>query len=231
MDKSMHAERRLTRKKLVLPDYTHGEEIFNMVTHIVGAALGIIICALCLYAAIRKGDAYAIVTSAVYGFAGIVLFTISSVYHGLHVSYGKLVMRVIDHCTIYILIAGTYTPILLVSMRPEYPAIAWSIFGVVWALTALSIVLNAVDLQKYKAFAMFCYILMGWCIIFALKPAIETIGLAGFWWLLAGGVAYTIGAILYGIGRKKRYFHSVFHIFVDIGYVLQAVCILQYVLN
>ena len=139
-------------------------------------------------------------------------------------------MQVIDHCTIYLLIAGTYTPILLVSIRPVYPALAWTIFGLEWGLGAAAAALTAIDLKKYSRVSMACYIAMGWLIVLAIGPTVRTVGRAGFLWLLAGGIAYTVGAVLYGIGKKRRYFHSVFHIFVLLGSVLQAVCILFFVL-
>ena len=143
---------------------------------------------------------------------------------------GKKVMQVIDHCTIYFLIAGTYTPILLSSIRPVHPALAWVIFGVEWGLVAFATVFTAIDHNRYGRMSMACYIGMGWCIVLALKATVEAMGLAGFMWLLAGGVSYTVGAVLYGVGHKKPIYHTVFHVFVVVGSLLQAVCILFYVL-
>ena len=139
-------------------------------------------------------------------------------------------MQVIDHCTIYLLIAGTYTPILLAAIRPLYPALSWVLFGIQWGCAAGAAVFTAIDLKKYSKLSMACYIIMGWIIIIAIKPTIDAVSLAGFWWLLAGGVAYTVGAVLYHIGKKKPYFHAVFHLFVLLGSVLQAVCVLYYVM-
>ena len=213
-----------------LPDYTRGEEITNMVTHIVGAALSLPILIGGVILSAYHRDPWAIVGSCVYGLTMLWLYTMSSVYHGLHDNTGKRVLQVLDHCTIYALIAGTYTPILLVAIRPGYPALAWTLFGFEWGLGAAAAAMTAIDLKKYGKASMACYVAMGWLIVLALRPTIETVGLTGFLWLLAGGLAYTVGAVLYGIGKKKRYFHSVFHLFVLLGSLLQAVCILFYVL-
>lgn len=213
-----------------LPDYTRGEEIMNMVTHIVGGAVGVAVLVLGVVIAAGRRDALAVTGCVVYGMAMICLYTVSSVYHGLLPCRGKKVMRVIDHCTIYLLIAGTYTPILLSGIRPQHPALAWTVFACEWGIALLAAAFTAIDLKKYSKLSMVCYIAMGWLIVIVLKPTIEAISLEGFFWLLAGGVSYTVGAVLYGVGKKRRYFHSIFHIFVDLGSILQAVCILKYVL-
>ena len=225
----------MKRTKLIdrrLPDYTRGEEIFNMVSHIVGGGAGVIICALCIIKSFLNGDAYQVVGSFIYGFSMIILYTISSVYHGLKSEMAKKVMQVIDHCSVFILISGTYTPIALSSLREYNTALGWTVFGVVWGVSALGITLNAIDLKKYNVFSIICYLAQGWCIVLTGKTAVKAIGTNGFMWLLAGGIAYTIGAVLYGIAGKKtvRYMHSVFHIFVVLGSVLQFIAILFYVL-
>lgn len=215
----------------VLPDYTKGEEIFNMVTHIVGGALGVIYLVVCVcWAAIVKHSAIGVVASAIYGASVICLFTMSSVYHGVRKSTGKKVLQVIDHCTIYFMIAGTYTPITLCALRRINPVVAWTVFGIVWGIAAVATVFTAIDLKKYNIFSMICYIGMGWCIIFTLKMIYQALTPMGFMWLLLGGVLYTLGAVLYGIGSKKRYFHSIFHIFVDLASIAHFFCILFYAL-
>jgi len=213
-----------------LPDYTRGEEIFNMVSHIAGGAFAVLAIVFCVVKAILGGSVWAIAASSVYGVPMIVLYCMSSIYHGLRPSLGKKVLQVLDHCSIYFMIAGTYTPILLVSMRPFYPGLAWAVFGVEWALTALAVTLTAIDLRQYRIFSMFCYIFMGWAIVFVAPYAVRTLSAAGFWLLLSGGLAYTLGAILYGIGSKRRWFHSMFHLFVLAGSVLQFLAIFLYVL-
>ena len=217
-------------KDRLLPDYTKGEEIFNMVTHIVGGAIGIAILVLCVVFSAIHRDPWAVVGSSVYGASMVLLYSISSVYHGLRPPMAKKVMQVIDHCTIYFLIGGTYTPILLCSVRRVSPVWAWIVFGLVWGFAALAVTLTAIDLKKYSKFSMVCYIGMGWCIVIAAKTVIEAIPLPGLLWLVGGGVAYTVGAILYGIGKKHRYMHSIFHLFVVAGSVLQFFCIFFYVI-
>ena len=143
-------KKRTPLKERSFPNYTRGEEIANMVTHIVGGAVAIAITVLCIIMAASHGNVWGVVSSSIYGGTMIVMFTVSSVYHGLHKNTGKQVMRIIDHCDIYFLIAGTYTPILLCAIRPLNPAMAWTIFGVEWALAAIAVTLNAVDLKRFE---------------------------------------------------------------------------------
>ena len=219
------------RPKTELPDYTRGEEIMNMVSHIVGGAFGITALALMVvFAAIRGDGAWGIVSASIYGTTLVIMFTVSSIYHGLYPGKAKRVMRIIDHCDIYFLIAGTYTPILLVGIRPVNPGVAWSIFGVEWALTALAVTLNAIDLKRFEKISMACYIGMGWCVIVVLRLTISVMTVPGFMLLLSGGIAFTVGAVLYKLGKKIRYMHSLFHLFVVAGCVLQFFAIFFYIL-
>lgn len=213
-----------------LPDYTKGEEIMNMVTHIVGGALGILVLLLCVLRSAQSGNVLSVIGSSIYGFSIVALYSVSSIYHGLRPNTGKKVMQVIDHCTIYFLIAGTYTPILLAKFVPAYPVIGWGLLAAEWALMALATTLTAIDLKKYNVFSMVCYIGMGWGIIFFLDKAMTLMTPPGFYLLLSGGIAYTVGAVLYGIGAKKRWFHAVFHIFVVLGSLLQFLAIYLYTL-
>lgn len=225
---------RTALKDRKLPSYTKGEEIFNMVTHIVGGGLGVAALALCVVFAFLHHDAYAIVGSFIYGFSIVILYTISSVYHGLDpkVDIAKKVMQVLDHCMIFVLIAGTYTPISLCALRRENAVIGWVVFGFVWGASALGITLNAIDIKRYKKFSMICYIVIGWCAIFTLKTLITSISFIGFLFILLGGICYSIGAVLYSVSGKKglKYMHSVFHIFVVFGTVLQFFAIFFYVI-
>ena len=221
----------MTRTKLcdrILPDYSVGEEVMNMVTHIVGGAFGILALVLCLVRTVPGRDPWSILGAVIYGVSLITLYTMSSVYHGLRPGMGKKVMQVMDHCTIYFLIAGSYTAVTLCGMRPVYPALGWGLFFFEWALTALAVTLTAIDLKKYEVFSMICYIGMGWAVIPFWRQTLGVLGPAGFGFLLSGGIAYTIGAILYGIGSKVKWMHSVFHIFVVLGSLLQLVAILFY---
>lgn len=223
----------MTRTKLKdrsLPDYTRGEETLNTVSHIVGGSCGVLILVIGVIKAALAGDPWAIVGAAIYGAALVMLYTVSSVYHGLRHPMAKKVMQVIDHCVIYFLIGGTYTPILLCSIRMVSPVWAWVLFGLVWGLAAMATVFTAIDLKKYAVLSMICYIGMGWCIVIAAPIAIRALPMPGLLWLLAGGIAYTVGAVLYGLGRKHRYMHGLFHLFVVAGSILQAVCVLGYVL-
>ena len=219
---------RLSDRKL--PDYTRGEEIMNMVTHIVGGAMGIAVLTLCVIRAALNGNVYGIVTSAIYGTCMITMYTISSVYHGLKPNLGKKVMQVIDHCTIYFLIAGTYTVVVLSALRPQYPSLAWGLFSFEWAMVALATTFTAIDLKKYNVFSMICYIGMGWAAIPFWRQVLTAMSMPGFLLLLSGGIAYTIGSILYGLGRTKKWMHSVFHIFVILGSLLQFFAVLFYAL-
>ena len=214
----------------LLPDYLKGEEIMNMVTHIVGGGLAVIGLVLCIIRTALSKNTLGLVTSCIYCATMIALYTMSSVYHGLRPGTGKKVMQVMDHCTIYFLIAGTYTPIVLCAIRPLYGALGWGLFAMEWGLAALATTLTAIDLKKYNIFSMICYIGMGWAIIFFLPQAMQSLTPSGFWLTFAGGIAYTIGAVLYGIGNKLRWMHSVFHIFVVLGSALQFLAIYLYVL-
>ncbi|MBR4768358.1 MAG: hemolysin III family protein [Lachnospiraceae bacterium] len=200
----------------------------NMVTHIAGGAFALAAAVLLIVCAASYSNAWGVVSGAVYAGSMLLVFVISSVYHGMKVSTGKLVLRVLDHCDIFFLIAGTYTPILLTGIRLSSPVLAWVIFGIEWGSAALGVVLNAIDLKKYDRLSMVCYLVMGWCIVICIPAAIKALTLTGFFFLLGGGVAFSIGALCYRIGRKKRYIHSVFHIFVVIGAVLQFISIWLY---
>ena len=213
-----------------LPVYTKGEEIFNMVSHIVGAVLGIVATTLCVIFASIRHNTYGIVSSAIFGVTMILLYTMSSLYHGLKpTSKAKKVFQILDHCSIFLLIAGSYTPFALCTLREYDSFTGWTIFGVIWFMAILGIVLNSIDLKRYKIFSMICYLAMGWCIIVKINLLPSLLGLPGFLLLVAGGVIYTIGAILYGVGKKKKYMHSIFHLCIFFASLLHFLCILLYV--
>lgn len=221
---------RIPLAQRVLPNYSVKEEWLNTVSHGFGAFCGIVIFAFALSEVIPKGNTADFVGVLIYGVSLVTLYTVSAVYHGLKLGYSKKVMQVIDHCTIYFLIAGTYTPVLLTGFFPRFSSPG--IWGMVieWSCALFAAALTAVDLKRSEKFSMFCYIVMGWLIIVMLKPALAVLTVKGFLWLLGGGIAYTVGAVLYGIGKRKPFFHFIFHIFTVIGSILQAVCILVYVL-
>ncbi len=223
----------MTRQKLSerqLPSYTKGEEIFNMVTHIIGGSIGVAALALCVIFAALHHNVYGVVGSAIYGASMVILYTMSSIYHGLKPHLlAKKVFQVIDHCSIFLLIAGTYTPIVLSSLRALNPALGWTIFGIIWGVAILGITLNAIDIKSFKTFSAICYLVMGWCIVFAWKQTVAALGFGGILLLLSGGICYTVGAAFYYFFKKVKYMHSIFHIFVVLGSALQALCILFYV--
>ena len=212
----------------LLPNYSRGEELMNMITHIVGGALGLAVLLSCVIKAALRDNFFGILSCTIYGTTFITMFTISSVYHGMQAGIGKKVLQVIDHCTIYFLIAGTYSAVVLSAIRPVYPILGWGLFIFEWSLALLAATLTAIDLKKYNVFSMICYIGMGWAIIPFWKQTLLTMTRPGFLLLLLGGIAYTIGSVLYGLGGKHKWMHSVFHIFVVVGAVLQYFAVLLY---
>ena len=223
--------KRIKLSDRILPKYTKGEEIFNMTSHIVGGALGVVATVLCVIFAAVRGNGYGVVSGAIFGVTMILLYTMSSIYHGLNPKLkAKKVFQVLDHCSIFLLIAGSYTPFALCTLREYDPVTGWVIFGVIWAMALLGIVLNSIDIKRYKVFSMICYLVMGWCIIVKINLLPALLGTVGFALLVAGGIVYTIGAILYGVGKKHKYMHSIFHLCILIASLLHFLCILLYVM-
>ena len=214
----------------MMPDYTVGEERFNMISHIVGGAIAVAGLVLCIIRAAVHHNGYGVAGAIVFGVSMIFMYTMSSVYHGMPDGMGKRVMQVLDHCAIYIVIAGSYTPVLLSAMRPIDPTGSWVLFGVVWALAAAAVVLNSIDLRRWRVLSMILYIGMGWTIIVRLPVLIQAIGKGGFALLLAGGLSYTVGAVLYGMGKSVRWMHSIFHLFVVAGSVSHILAVLLFAL-
>lgn len=221
MDKAIKSRRIAPAK------YTLSEELINSISHGIGAGLGIAALVLCIVKSCNPLDGYKLASSIVFGITTTLLYLMSCLYHALKVNRAKHVFRVIDHCTIFLLIAGTYTPYTLITLRG---LTGWLLFGIVWGVGILGIVLNAVSLKRFAKMSVACYIALGWVVIFASKQLVASLDPNGFWLLLAGGIAYTVGAVLYGIGAKKRYFHSVFHLFCLIGTALHFFSIYFYVL-
>lgn len=215
------------REKLGIPKYTLGEELVNSISHGLGAVFGVVALVLCVVFSAKSGDVWKIVSSSVYGASMILLYTVSTLYHALAINRAKAVFRTLDHCTIYFLIAGTYTPYTLVSMRG---AVGFAVFGIVWAAAICGIVFNAINVKKFRVFSMILYIATGWAIVFSVKTLIASVAPGGIWLLLAGGVLYTIGAVLYGIGKKKKYMHSVFHFLALGGSICHFISIFAYII-
>lgn len=206
--------------------YTKGEEIFNSVSHGIGIAISIAACVLMILQAAFNSGAMSIVSASIFGTALIALYTMSTLYHAISSPKAKSVLRIFDHCTIFILISGTYTPFTLITMGG---ALGWTLFGVLWGLTVLGIILNAISIEKFKKISMVFYLLMGWCVLFAIKPTIESLGIYGSLVLLAGGIFYTGGIMFYN-KKNIKYMHSIWHIFVLLGSICHILCVLFWVL-
>ena len=224
------AKKRVRLRDRILPTYTKGEEIFNMVTHIVGGAIGIATLVFCILIPAFRGSVGGILCGIAFGTSMIALYSMSSIYHGLRPNLAKKVFQVMDHCTIYFLIAGTYTPILLCNLAKVYPVEAWVTFGVLWGLVALATTLTAIDLAKYKMFSMICYVGLGWAVIPTIHKVYECLGFRGFMLVLGGGILYTLGVVFFQVGKKIKYFHSIFHIFVLLGSVCHSLAVMFFVL-
>ena len=203
--------------RISIPKYSLSEELLNAISHGLGALFGIVGTVLCIVKAANTGDPWRIVSGSIFGVTVLLLYLMSCLYHALKVNMAKRVFRVIDHCTIFLLIAGTYTPFTLVTLRGT---VGWVLFGIVWGMAVLGITLNAVNLKKFSKISVACYLVMGWAIVAAFQPLAEALAPQGVSLLIWGGIAYTVGAILYGIGAKVKYFHSVFHFFCLVGTVL-----------
>ena len=193
--------------------YTLGEEIFNSVSHGVGSVLAIGGTVVLIVVSAIFSDVWAVVSSAIYGASLIILYTMSTLYHAIANEKAKKFFRIMDHNTIFSLIAGTYTPITLAILRGT---LGWILFGVVWGAAIIGIVLNSIDLEKFSKPSVVCYIAMGWVVIFAIKPLIAQTSEFFLLFLILGGVFYTLGVIFYAI-KKIKYFHSVWHLFTVVG--------------
>lgn len=214
-------------EKVLIPNYTIREEKLNSISHAIGIALSICGMILGIWEAILHSSKWGIVSMVVYGASLIILYSASTLYHASKGTPKKL-FRILDHCCIFLLIAGTYTPYCLVVLRENG---GMEILILQWVMALIGILFNAIDLKKYNVLSMICYLTMGWCIIFSFSTLIEKLGWAGVTLLLLGGIFYTIGAILYGIGKSKKYFHFVWHICILIASVLQFLSILLFVIR
>lgn len=218
------------KKDYKLPGFSKGEELFSAISHIVGGAFGIVALILGLVVTIKNGTYLGVISMIIYGTSLIVLYTMSSIYHFLNVNNAKLVFRILDHCTIFILIAGTYTPFCLITLNGK--SIGIFILCFVWVLAILGVIFNAINMhwKVVKILSQTAYILMGWCILIAFNTLLSELGIAGFILLLLGGISYTVGAITFAFGTKVRYMHPLFHLFVLLGTILQFLSVVLYVL-
>ena len=213
-------------KKNFLPTYTLSEELINSISHGVGTGLSIAALVLCIVQAALHGNVWSVVSACIYGASLVVLYCMSTLYHAITNQTARKVFRVFDHTSIFFLIAGTYTPITLVTLGG---ALGWTLFGIVWGAAVLGITLNAVSIEKFKKFSMVCYIGMGWAALIGIKRIFELMPRTGFILLLLGGVLYTVGIVFYAL-KKYKYMHCVWHFFVLAGSIMHFFCIYGYVL-
>lgn len=196
-----------------LPVYTRKEEIFNCISHGLGILMSIAILVILVAFAAIKADPWRIVAFSVYGFTLLFLYTSSTLYHSIYEQRIRSVLRRFDHSSIYLVIAGSYTPLTLIAMRNVW---GWSLFGIVWATTIVGIFLNIFAFEKAKKFSLFVYLAMGWAALLALKPILASVPTGFFFWLLTSGLCYTIGVIFY-VGEKIPFNHAIWHIWVLAG--------------
>ncbi len=206
--------------------YTVGEEIFNSISHGIGAVLGIAgTIVLIVFAAMNKSH-IAMASSIIYGVSLIILYSMSTLYHAISNVKVKEIMRVFDHTSIFLLIAGSYTPFCLIALNGNAKAMV--VILSVWICAIIGIICNSVNLEKAEKPSMVLYVAMGWAILAVIKDIVHVLPIAGFWLLFLGGVSYTGGLIFFG--SKKRYMHSIWHLFVLLGSVLHFICIAVYVM-
>ena len=212
--------------KTIVRKQTVGEEIANSVSHGVGAVLSVAGTAVMIVYACFKSDVFGVVGASIFGFGLIVLYTMSTLYHALTNARAKKVFQILDHSSIFFLILGTYTPICLVSMRGT---IGWTLFGVNAALTAAGVTLSAAASKKFAKMSIAVYLLMGWSVVFAIKPVLDVFAGKNLTLLIAGGLCYTVGVVFYK-NKQIKFMHSVWHMFVLGGSVCHYFFILFYVL-
>ncbi len=205
---------------------TAAEERANVITHAVGAVLGIAGLSVLVVGASRHGDAWRIVSFSIYGATLVLLYLSSAFYHGARSPRLKRLLRLFDHAAIYLLIAGTYTPFTLVSLRGP---LGWTIFGLIWALAVTGILLKMLHFERVHVLSTVLYLLMGWLVLVAIRPVLAAVSLRGLLWLGAGGIAYTVGVVFY-VWHRLPYAHPVWHLFVLVGSVLHFLAIYFYVL-
>lgn len=215
------------KERISIPSYTLSEELVNSISHGIAAAFSIWGLVMLIIKASNEG-AMAVTTVTLFGTTMILLYTISCIYHALSPRItGKKVLRVIDHCNVFLLVFGTIIPIALVGMKGVY---GWIYFGIVGFITLLGIIFSAVDVDKNEKIEVVSHLMNGWSAILFIKPLIAGVGVVGLIFIILGGVMYSIGALLYGLGSKKKYMHSVFHFFCIAGSIFHYLAIYLYVL-
>jgi len=203
----------------------HGERL-NTFTHLLGAVIALAGLVVLVVFASLKGDVWRIVSFSIYGTSLFLLYLFSTLYHGTKGSV-KAVFKKLDHISIYLLIAGSYTPFVLVSLNGAW---GWSLFGVIWGLAVIGILLDCFSSDEPRIIQVIIYLLMGWIALLAIQPLIESLSMAGFLWLLGGGLFYTVGIVFYILDLKKYHFHGIWHLFVLAGSATHYFTIIYYVL-
>lgn len=204
--------------------HTLAEEIFNSISHGIGALLSIVALVILVSLASLSGDVWKIVSFSIYGGTLFFLYMSSTLYHSVFHTKAKRILRIFDHSSIYLLIAGSYTPITLISLRGPW---GWTLFGLIWTLAITGIILKIISLERMKRFSVFLYIAMGWLVIIAVKPMLTTVPKGLFLWLLIGGIIYTLGVVFYS-NRKIPFNHGIWHLFVLAGSAAHFIGILLY---
>ena len=206
--------------------YSPLEEKTNIISHAIGLVFSIIALGLMLVRASGSGDILHIISAGIFGLSLVALYAASTLYHSAKEPKKRARLRVNDHATIYILIAGTYTPFTLITLNGW---VGWTVFGVSWGMATCGVVLKLFFTGKYNVLSTLMYVFMGWIIIFAIKPLVNSLSSEGLFWLFAGGVAYTTGAVIYSI-KKIHFNHAIFHLFVLLGSVCHFIAVYSYVL-
>ena len=192
-------------REITIPDYNLAEELISSISHGIGTGLAVAACVLCIVKAALDGTGAAgVVSASIFGATMVFLYCMSTLYHAITARTAKYVLRVIDHCSVFLLIAGTYTPFMLVSLKGW---MGWTIFGVIWGLTVVGIVFNSINVDKYEKVSAVINVLMGWMVVLSFHSLVQNVSRTGIVLLITGGVVYTGGAILYGIGNTVRYMH------------------------
>ncbi len=211
--------------------YTPGEETANAIVHIVGSHLGAAMIALLIWQAVHSGTdlGWKISSACIYGASVILLYSISGAYHAVTYTPAKSVLQTMDHMAIYFLIAGSYTPFCLVTLRPTNPALAWSVFGIEWGATLAGVVFKAITTGRFRIISTLAYILMGWAAVIAVVPLVRSLHGLGTMWLMLGGGLYTLGCVFY-LWRSLPYHHPIWHLFVLAGSICHFFCLVWYVM-
>lgn len=211
---------------------TCGEEIANTVTHVVGSHLGAAALALLMWAAVLNGTqvAWKVTSGAIFGFSIILMYSVSSAYHAVSNEKAKKILHILDHTAIFFLIAGSYTPFCLVTLRPDHPLLAWTIFGIEWGATLIGILFKVKTTGKFRYVSTLAYIVMGWTALTAIVPLVRQLQGLGTMWLLIGGGLYTLGCAFY-LWKSLKFSHMIWHLFVLAGTICHFFCILWYVME